>query len=718
MVYALINLGLVFFLIWLSYYTDKKTNETGNQLVFMTTILAISTGAMALTLLLANRAPERFVFFLGQIVFFSIGVYAIHFCIYCITYPTIEKNKFMRILNMIFVLIAFLIVFTQFTAINVTKFLGLRVDAKSIFTGRLTNYFPYSWYDFYRFSFLYVLPGLSVIIMLLRSENRTSRLDHQKTFLNLLALLACWFLLFLIRKAGERIPLFTTFIAISMVIAQGILIKSALQNFLYDKYSIFGLILNIIFAYVLPSVIVGVVFAFIWGFNSTHPVQFYFILILVIGFAFLLSYQMRKFLQKRSGLRSNQYEDTLEESLSQLEYSDEPSAIVENMKKIFERNIGMSFVRVLIDRGNDEIESIFDGEDEKKLVLDTRNILFDSLLNQNSRIVFKTSADMGYRFLSLKSELAEFFKKTESDAFILLTEGRHIIGMILLGEKSGGNIYSDYDERVFSKLYSYFFVFGYYLKNIGNQEIVGTINREISMSGQVIDSIQKNMDQIKNKKYDVGNMMIHAHNIGGEFIDLIRLSDDRHIFVMGDLSGKGISASMSMVITKSIIRSYLQETKDFKVLVEKVNEFIRFNLPKGTFFEGIFGLIDFSDNTIYYINCAVPALFLYNRAYNNVMEIQGEGHVLGFVKDISPYIKVKKVKLNHGDILLTCTDGLVDSCSLRGEQFGKDQVQKALTENSMLSCTRITEIIYSKLVDFVSKELEDDVSIFVLKLLK
>ncbi len=718
MVYSVINLGLAIFLVWLSYYVDEKTNNVGNPLVFMSTLLAGCTGSMGLAVLGAGTAPGQFVFIMGQVSYFLLGFYLVQFCVYCITYPEIERKTPVKVISWVLVALCCWIVFTQFTAINITKFLGLRVDAKSIFTNRLTNYFPYSWSDGYSALFLYIFPGLSVLIMLMRSEERISRLDHQKAILNAIAIIAFWCLYALIRRPDARIPLFSTFIMAMMVVTHVLLVKSALQNFLYDIYSIIGIFVTFFFAYFLPSVFIGFMFAIIWKYRELSPRRFSFFLLVIISIAATASYQVRKYLSKKSRFRTNQYESDFEQELSQLEYSDEPSEIVKNMKALFEKHIGMQFVRVLIDCGNEEIASIYDKEDEEPIVLDTRNILVDSLLNQNSRIVFKSSAEMGYRFFSMRRELAEFFKKTKSDAFILLTEGRHIIGMILLGEKAGGNIYSDYDERVFSKLYSYFFVFGYYLKNIGNQEIVGTVNREISMSGQIIDSIQRNIDPIKNKKFDIGNMMIHAHNIGGEFIDLIRLSDDKHIFVLGDLSGKGIAASMSMVITKSIIRSYLNETNDFKLLVEKVNEFVRFNLPKGTFFEGLFGLIDFADSTVYYINCGVPALFLYNRAYNNVMEIQGEGHVLGFVKDITPYIKVKKVKLNHGDILLTCTDGLIDAHSLRGEQFGKDRVQKALTENSMLTSEKISEIIYGNLVDFVSKELEDDISIFILKYLK
>ena len=287
--------------------------------------------------------------------------------------------------------------------------------------------------------------------------------------------------------------------------------------------------------------------------------------------------------------------------------------------------------------------------------------------------------------------------------------------MITLGKRVNGDHYKDYDLDIFNKLYSYFFVFGYYMRNISNKEIISVVNREIRMSSQIITSIQENVDHIKNPKVDTGYLMVPAHNIGGEFIDFIRLTDTRHLFVVGDLSGKGIAASMNMVILKSIIRTYLAETHDFKQLIVKINSFIKNSLRKGTIFSGLFGLIDFDTDTMYYINCGIPALMLYTQVYNNVIEIQGSGHVLGFVEDISPYISVKTTKLNKGDIILTCTDGLVQSHSLRGEIFGKERIQQALLDNSTYPAQRMAQFTFDGLKKFMSKEMEDDVSILILK---
>ena len=253
------------------------------------------------------------------------------------------------------------------------------------------------------------------------------------------------------------------------------------------------------------------------------------------------------------------------------------------------------------------------------------------------------------------------------------------------------------------------------MRNISNKDVLGVVNREIKMSSQIITSIQENIDHVKTPKVDIGYMMVPAHNIGGEFIDMIRLTEKRHLFVVGDLSGKGIAASMNMVILKSIIRSYLAEVHDFKQLVVKLNTFVRDSLPKGTIFAGLFALIDFETDTMYYINCGIPALMMYTQVYNNVIEIQGSGHVLGFVKDLTPYVSVKTTKLNHGDIIMACTDGLIQSHSLRGEQFGKERVQQAVLDNSTYPAQRMAQFTFEGLLKFMSKEMEDDVSILVIK---
>lgn len=718
MIYVVLNLVMALFAVGLAFYIDRSSGEVeNNPLTRMSVYLAVAASAMAFMLWSNTYAADRLPLLFFRVTLVFATIYSLDFCLYSICFPSYKRPKAALIVKWVLVLATVWFCFAKIDSVTITDFLGISVASKPFFTGHLTNYFPITWFDVYRNLFLVGLPFLSVLIMILRAENREDRLNLQKSVMNALALFAGWFCFWVIARARGRVPMFSSLFLFGVGVIQVFLSYNSRQNFLYDvKYAV-GVFITFIVSYLIPAVIVGILFPRLWPEFANSHFLFFFEIAIVIVVCITISYQVSKFLSKKQYFRSFQYAEVFEEQISKLDYSDEPENIVRNMQNIFIHNLGLSDIRIFVESENC-LKSIYDQPGKQELTLDIKNPVFETMLNQNRLIVLKSEVDNGHTFERIRRDLLPLFAQTSSEALILLAEGRRIVGLIALGQKAGGNIYADYDLTTFTKFYSYFFVFGYYMRNIANQSIVGTVNREIRMSSQIITSIQENMDPIKNKKFDTGYIMEHAHNIGGEFVDLIRLSENRHIFVLGDLSGKGISASMSMVIIKSIIRTFLQETRDFKLLVEKVNSFIRFNLPKGTFFEGVFALIDFNDDTMYYINCGVPSLFLYTKSYNNVIEIQGEGRVLGFAKEISKYIKVKKVKLNPGDIIVTCTDGLIDSKSLRGEVYGKERIQRSIIENTAYSAATMAKNIYNTATDFLAKELDDDVSILIIKRLE
>lgn len=718
MVYVVLNVIIGGFLIWYSYHIDQKLeDQRNNPFAMLNGLLAVLAFVMAATVFSCKYAPPRLAEFCGRVALVVMAWYALEFCAYCVFFPSAARPVAAKVGEYGLLVLCAACVFHFITAVDVTEYLGIHVTAMPLFNSDLNQYVPFSWYDFYKFMLMIVFPVVSVLIMLLRSEAREARLDHQKTMLNAAALVVFWIAVYVLGTATERVPLFETLFPAAFLLVNVMLVQVAMQNLLYDGIAVLGIVLRFLLCYLLPAAIIGLLFPVLHRRISVSPLEFFALVFCVVVVALTVSYQITKIFNRLTLFRTTQYVEQLEKDLATLDYSDSPDQIVKNMREMLTRNIGLQKVQVLVNNNMDMLESAYDEEGWAATRIPTGEKVLDLLLNQNRTILLRSAIDNGYNYGVSRAELQALFDQADCDAIILLIEGRHLLGALLLGKKSAGNVYNDYDEEVFTRLYSYFFVFGYYMKNIANQSVVGTVNREIKMSAQIITSIQENMDPIRNPKMNAGYLMRHAHNIGGEFVDLIRLSDTRHIFVMGDLSGKGISASMSMVIVKSIIRTFLAKTHDFKLLVEKVNQFIRFSLPKGTFFEGVFGLIDFSDNTMYYINCGIPALFVYTRAFNNVIEVQGEGRVLGFAKDIGPLIKVKKLQLNPGDIVVACTDGLIDCRSLRGTRFGRDRVQKAITENVMYDGMRMAQFIFDSLVNFLSKELDDDVSILVLKCL-
>ncbi len=365
----------------------------------------------------------------------------------------------------------------------------------------------------------------------------------------------------------------------------------------------------------------------------------------------------------------------------------------------------------------DELRIAHSSRDFYDVKLHLNTSLFKALSHTELTVLSRSDLENDKALFDIHEELENAFSYFNSHAMIVLHGERSIIGIISLGEKKLSIHYSDYDVELMRYFYPNFFVFGYYLQTSRKESLMGIISREIEFSGQVTNSIYKNIDKIHNPTLDVGYLSRSLRNLGGDFIDIIHLNDEKHMLVVGDVSGRGLNASMCMIILKSFIRSFVKETEDLIALISKLNSFIKHNLPRGIFFAGTFMIFDSSTNMLYYVNCGVPGIFLYTKSYNNVIEIQGEGKVLGFVENISELITVKEMQLHAGDIVLTCSDGVTDSLSLRGELYGKKRIENVLLENMLYPSQNICQFLYDDLQSFTAKGISDDVSVLLLKLL-
>ena len=712
MIYLVLNFILSGVLVWFSSFEDvRNDDERVKPIINFVLLLAVVAFFQAANILVSMLGNKQLITIIGKIALGLIAWLSISISFYLISFPKIRNGAVTKALKIVLLLAGLYVVFWRIQEIDISVATGLNIVSEAF------PYFDCSWAEIFLLLYVFIVPALAELSLLFRIQGEKNKLFKQKMLLLVVAIPASIILVVLLcQTAISWVPAFSLLYTFGIAALVFLVYKIVSMTVLVDIRIIASSTMDFIFNYIVISIIAGILFATLQPLRFSNVFLFVVVYGVLTGLLLMLGYQGTKYLRKWRNTRDSNYSIHFEEELSKLDYTESPDILNEKLHKVFSDNVHTSHLDLLIESNENTLDTMYSSRG-KKISVPLSNPLFDTALNAKINVIFKSHIDTKHALSPAKKELSDFFYETQSEVLIILNEGRHIFAAIVLGEKRLGNAYTDYDYSVFTNLYSYFFVIGYYIKNIANESVVGTVNREIQMSGQIIQSIQENMDFIKNPKADVGYVSVAAHNLGGEYVDFIRLTDDRHMVILGDISGKGINASMSSVILKSVVRTFLAETHDFKQLIQKVNVFIRNNLPKGTFLAGVFMLIDFSDNTLYYINCGIPAMFMYTKAYNNVIEVQGEGRVLGFVKNVSNLVKVRKVKLNPGDIILTCTDGLLEGKSIRGEKFGKDRVQRSIMDNLSFPSDKMGRFLCQELSDFTSKELEDDVSVVAIKYL-
>lgn len=716
MVFLLLNIVFTITFGFITFYFDKRLQkENTDSSYFLSSILCIALESLlfTLTMMVHGKWIDGLVNYMIRGAVLLDGVFWVVFCHALLSLAIKRKSNFLTLLKVVFIGLALYFV-VNLDYVEITKDLYFNIESAYIFSGDAQKFFPFTEYRLYITIFRFALPIFTFLFFMVIEEKNGNSLQKYRAVLVGEAIVLLWAVFYFLEYMTRVNKGYSCIYMIAYVFLFATIINAVKVNSIPSGKTRAFNVLKFFTSYLIPATILAFLIMYIQPVGKSLSISFFVTFTFFAIVALLISTKISHMLLSSTRLYTADYAEALEHDLATLDYSAEMDEITERMYQIFRRNVQSSSMTVYISDTKGSLVTAY-SSNKSDHVIPLSNPLFEVLLNVGKTVVFSGDVGHVHDISGADKHLEKFFKDTNSDAFFLLNEGRNILGMITLGKRVNGDHYKDYDMDIFNKLYSYFFVFGYYMRNISNKEIISVVNREIRMSSQIITSIQENIDQIKNPKIDYGYLMVPSHNIGGEFIDFIRLTDTRHLFVVGSLSGKGIAASMNMVILKSIIRTYLSETHEFKQLIVKINSFIKNSLRKGTIFSGLFGLIDFETDTMYYINCGVPALMLYTQVYNNVIEIQGSGHMLGFVEDISPYISVKTTKLNKGDIILACTEGLVSSHSLRGEKFGKERIQQALLDNSTYPAQRMAQFTFDGLMKFMSKEMEDDISILVLK---
>ncbi len=718
MIYIILNIVCALFLALFTHMVDSKVKNDNLGVSSLSVSMLVATIESILFTLILIMRYFSFEALISPVMRICLSLDGIAFVIVSFGIFEIGKPKKLTVTSLLkygLILFAVFISFFKFSTIDVSYEHGIVIASEYLIPAPARDFFPVTWSSLFTNLYRYVLPVTGLLFLaFLQEDKNATQLEKYQTSVMAEGVLLMWAINLAIKYISGEAPAFSLLYLFSYLFMYVVFYMAITKTTVPSGKAIFVTLFKTLVSYILPALVIGVLSMILQPVGRELTTGFIAEFILFAIAAVLFSLWISSVVSSSSKLYTADYEASLEKDLASIDYKEsEMDQITAKMFEIMRRNVESSSMSVYILSGNGL--DVAYTSNNMNITIPLNNPMFDALLNINKSIVVQSQIEKEHDLSVVQKELSKFFRLTKSDAFFILNEGHNIFGIITLGTKASGDHYKEYDYNVFVKLYSYFFVFGYYMRNISNKDVISVVNREIKMSSQIITSIQENIDHVKTTKVDIGYLMVPAHNIGGEFVDMIRLTENRHLFVVGDLSGKGIAASMNMVILKSIIRSYLAEVHDFKQLVVKLNTFVRDSLPKGTIFAGIFALIDFETDTMYYINCGIPALMMYTQVYNNVIEIQGSGHILGFVKDISPYISVKTTKLNHGDIIMACTDGLIQSHSLRGEQFGKERVQQALLDNSTYPAQRMAQFTFDGLLKFMSKEMEDDVSILVIK---
>lgn len=173
--------------------------------------------------------------------------------------------------------------------------------------------------------------------------------------------------------------------------------------------------------------------------------------------------------------------------------------------------------------------------------------------------------------------------------------------------------------------------------------------------------------------FEISAISIPAYEVGGDYYDFTALWDGSPMVVIGDVSGKGISASIFMAEIKGIVQALAPMMMNLRELFVGTNDALMRNITEQGFRRAFVTLaaIAFKDNLLTYSRAGHTPLLIFE-ANGEYQYLQPKGMGVGFVgKNIfDTVLEQKQIALDPGETLILFSDGITEVRNADGEELG------------------------------------------------
>lgn len=197
--------------------------------------------------------------------------------------------------------------------------------------------------------------------------------------------------------------------------------------------------------------------------------------------------------------------------------------------------------------------------------------------------------------------------------------------------------------------------------------------------------------------FDIYATMDAAKEVGGDFYDFYLTGNNSLVFLIADVSGKGIPAAMFMMRAKTLIKGYAEAGMDVDKLLTLVNNKLCEGNDAEMFVTAWIGKIDLDNGHIEFSNAGhnPPVVKHADESFEYVKS--SSGFVLGGMEDIK-YVK-DDLYLNSGERIFLYTDGVTEATDSDTELYGEDRLSDILNASSDCNSAELCAAVKKEDVD-------------------
>jgi len=207
-----------------------------------------------------------------------------------------------------------------------------------------------------------------------------------------------------------------------------------------------------------------------------------------------------------------------------------------------------------------------------------------------------------------------------------------------------------------------------------------------------------------------------AKGVGGDYFDYIDIGESRVGALISDVSGKGVPASLVMVMIRTVFTNSIKNNRrvDCATIVRSINDALSADFAVDKFATLFFMIYNRETGELSFSNAGHGPLFCYRARLGKCTVTNLEGMPIGITEDVEyPHAKVR---LDPGDIVVLYTDGISEMRNENKEEYGRPRLQSLIMSCSGLNAQEIVDRIVEDVTAFQGNAPpHDDMTTLVLK---
>lgn len=233
------------------------------------------------------------------------------------------------------------------------------------------------------------------------------------------------------------------------------------------------------------------------------------------------------------------------------------------------------------------------------------------------------------------------------------------------------------------------------------------LENELLLAHKIQSSFVPNKTDVEINGFSFKAVSLWAKQVGGDFYGINKIDDNKILFYLGDVSGKGIPAVLYVAMVKGMIEVLINQTHSIKEIASLLNKFFANITKHNTFATMFIGLIDKKEGKLHYANLGhIPPIFIdINKLFSPILS----GNIpVGVFPDFN--FKTSTIDLKSFNQIIIFSDGVLDAKNSRGQTFENEKLIEVLKK--VHNRANLINYLIDEITNFVDDtDLYDDTTI-------